>query len=83
MILHIDPKTGAVRNDPAPGTQPLVLSPAEREAASTSHEGLTEKPGTEPGGGVMLDLKGRFRSPLIGTIDETGKLRIQHYGETR
>ena len=34
-----------------------------------------------PGGGVKLDLQGRFQSPLIATVDENGKVRMQHLGE--
>jgi hypothetical protein len=81
MIIYIDPQTGAIRQDPAPGTLPLELSPQERNAMSTSHEGLVEVPSTVPGGGVMIDLQGRFQSPLIGTIDADGKLNMQHLGE--
>jgi hypothetical protein len=35
-----------------------------------------------PGGGVKVDLQGRFQSPLIATVDGNGKVRTQHLGET-
>jgi hypothetical protein len=81
MVVYVDPQTGVVRSEPAPGTVPLQLTPQERNALSTSHEGLVEVP--LPGGGHKLDLQGRFQSPLIGTMGPDGKLRIQHLGEPK
>jgi hypothetical protein len=34
-----------------------------------------------PGGGVKLDLQGRFQSPLVVTIDADGKVKMQHPGQ--
>jgi hypothetical protein len=81
MIIHIDPQTGELRKAPAPGTVPLQLSPQERNAFSTSHQGLVEMPSSIAGGGVKLDLQGRFQSPLVVTIDPDGKFKMQHLGE--
>jgi hypothetical protein len=81
MIIHIDPQTGEFRKEPAPGTVPLQLSPAERNSFSTSHQGLVEAPSSVPGGGVKVDLQGRFQSPLIVTIDPDGKVKMHHLGE--
>jgi hypothetical protein len=81
MIIHIDPQTGELRKTPAPGAVPLQLSPQERNAFSTSHQGLVEMPSPVPGGGVKLDLQGRFQSPLVVTIDPDGKFKMQHLGE--
>lgn len=78
LTVHVDPQTGRILSEPAPGTQPLVLSPDIQNALSTSHEGLKEVPGAEPGGGMKLDLKGRFQSPLLATTDADGKTTIQH-----
>jgi hypothetical protein len=83
MIIHIDPQTGQLRKTPAPGTVPLQLNPQERNAFSTSHQGLVQVPSLVPGGGVRLDLQGRFQSPLVVTIDSEGKLKMQHLGEPR
>jgi hypothetical protein len=77
MIIHIDPQTGEFGRTPAPGTVPLQLSPQERNAFSTSHQGLVEIPSSVPGGGVKLDLQGRFHSPLAVTVDPDGKLKMQ------
>jgi hypothetical protein len=79
MIIYIDPQTGAILNEPAPGTVPLQLTPKLQNALSTSHQGLVETPAA--GGGVKIDLQGRFQSPLAVTIDANGNLRIQHLHE--
>ena len=81
MAVHIDPQTGRFLKEPVPGTVPLQLTPQVQNASSTSHEGLVEAPSAVPGGGIKLDLQGRFQSPLIATIDANGKVRMQHLGE--
>ncbi len=81
MMIYIDPQTGAILKEPAPGTLPLQLTPELQNAFSTSHQGLTEVPNPVPGGGVKVDLQGRFQSPLIATIDASGKIKIQHLHE--
>lgn len=75
MKVHIDPATGAVVPPPA-GIIPEITSPA----ASTSAEGLSERP--LPGGGAKVDLQGRFRKPLTATIEDDGKVSIQHADPT-
>jgi hypothetical protein len=78
MTVHIDPQTGRILREPAPGTVPLQLTPQQQNALSTSHQGLVEVPASEPGGGTKIDLQGRFQSPLAVTIDANGKLKMQH-----
>jgi hypothetical protein len=39
---------------------------------------LEERPSPVPGGGTMVDLKGRFQSPLTATIDSNGDIKIEH-----
>ena len=82
MTIHVDPKTGRLLKEPAPGSVPLPLTPQLRDQLSTSHQGLVEEPAAVPGGGVKLDLQGRFQSPLVGTIDADGKFRMQHLHDT-
>lgn len=82
MLIYIDPQTGALLREPAPGTVPLQLTPAFQDAVSTSHQGLVEVPSPAPGGGVSVNLQGRFQSPLFVTTDANGKVRIQHLDET-
>ena len=81
MIIYIDPRTGAFLQEPAPGTSRLQLSPQLQNAFSTSHQGLVEVPSPVPGGGVKVDLQGRFQSPLVATIGADGKVRMQHLNE--
>ena len=82
MVIYIDPQTGAILKEPAPGTVPLQLTPELQNALSTSDHGLAESPSAVPGGGVKVDLQGRFRSPLFATTDATGKVTIHHLHET-
>ena len=79
MTVYIDPQTGAILRQPAPGSVPLRLSPLEQNAVSTSHRGLVEVP--VPGGGYKLDHQGRFQTPLIATVGADGKVKTQHLGE--
>jgi hypothetical protein len=81
LKIYIDPQTGAIRPDPAPGTAPLELTPQVRDAFSTSHQGLSEVQSSVPGGGFKVDLQGRFQSPLVVTIDADGKVKMQHLGQ--
>lgn len=83
MVVYVDPRTGKLSSEPAPGSTPLVLPPETQSALSTSGEGLTQTPSPVPGGGIMIDLQGRFQSPLIATVDETGKLRVGHIEDMR
>lgn len=81
MMIHIDPQTGEILKEPVPGTMPLPLPPTLRSALSTSHQGLVETQSLVPGGGVKVDLQGRFQSPVFATIDVNGKLKLQHLHE--
>ena len=81
LIIYIDPQTGQFVKEPAPGTVPLQFSPQLQNALSTSDQGLVEEPSAVPGGGVKVNLQGRFRSPLFATTDANGKAKIQHLDE--
>lgn len=81
MTVYIDPQTGAILSEPAPGTVPLQVSPQLQNALSTSHQGLVQVPSSVPGGGVKLDLQGRFQSPLIVATDADGKVKMRHLGQ--
>ena len=81
LMIYIDPQTGAILKVPAPGTVPLRLSPQLENALSTSHDGLVEVPSPLPGGGIRLDLQGRFQNPLVVTIDANGNAKILHLNE--
>jgi hypothetical protein len=82
MIVYIDPVTGALLSGPAPGAVSLQISPQEQNALRTSDQGLVAQANPIPGGGVKLDLQGRFQSPLLMTIDANGNVVMHHLGET-
>ncbi len=65
--IHVDPQTG--KRIPVPSSGEGVELPAD-PAFSTSHSGLVERPA--PGGGVMVDLQGRFRSAATATVGPDG-----------
>lgn len=70
---YVDPETGQL-------IEPPEEAPAEptAPALSTSDEGLVAVPSPVPGGGNMVNLQGRFRSPLTATVGADGKVRMQH-----
>jgi hypothetical protein len=76
MRIYRDPETGELGDPPAEAPAQVTLPPDD--PLSTSSEGLVQTPSPVPGGGVMLHLQGRFRSPLIATQDAEGKITIQH-----
>lgn len=78
MRIYIDPQTGKLVSTPPPSQEPVPLSPQEVHARSTSSEGLVEVPSDKPGGGVSVNLQGRFQTPLVATIDASGKLKVRH-----
>ena len=63
--IHVDPRTGKRVPRPA-GAAAVPPAPA----FSTSHQGLVEKPA--PGGGIMIDLQGRFRNAATATVGADG-----------
>ncbi len=79
LKVYIDPQTGQIRSEPAPGTEVLQIPAQQQSPFSTSHEGLVEVPA--PGGGVKIDLQGRFQTPLIATTDADGRVKMMHPGE--
>jgi hypothetical protein len=81
LRIQIDPQTGRF-TEPPPGTVPPAGPPAAEAARSTSGVGLVEVPSPTPGGGVKVDLQGRFQSPLVGTVGPDGKVRIEHLHPT-
>jgi hypothetical protein len=81
LLIHIDPRTGALLREPDPNSVTLQFTPALRDAIATSHDGLVEEQLPGPHGGVKVHLQGRFRNPLMATTDGNGKLTIQHLRE--
>ena len=58
----------------------LALSKEMQNAVSTSHEGLFEEPA--PGGGIMVNLQGRFQSLSVATTDADGNVTVHHLSGT-
>jgi hypothetical protein len=73
--LAVNPQKNQAVKSSAPST---TKSYPEETGFNISGEGLTEKPSTVEGGGVELDLQGRFRSPRTATIGPDGKVHIGH-----
>lgn len=71
MRAYIDPATGELTSQPVvPELQPRGAAAAA--ATSTSTQGLVEQPA--PGGGVMVDLQGRFQNEMRATIGADGAM---------
>jgi hypothetical protein len=72
MVISIDPETGALVAPTA--EQMLRLTPAERTGLMRTAEGLTQV--RLPGGGVMVDLQGRFLEFSVVQLDLEGRPRL-------
>ncbi len=74
MRVYKDPQTGEITGTP-PATSPTT---AMERPLSRSDEGLVAVPNTAvPGGGVKVDLQGRFRSHFIATKDDEGNVSVR------
>lgn len=73
MRVYKDPRTGEITGTPPPASPP----PPVEQSFHRSHEGLVAVPNTAvPGGGVKVDLQGRFRSHFIATKDAEGNVSV-------
>lgn len=73
----IDPETGEFVSTPEHET-PAASESIQPSAFSIRSETMEEESSPVPGGGVMIDLKGRFKSPVRATIEASGKTTIEH-----
>ncbi len=64
--VHLDPETGRVI-DPASGPRSEPLPGGLRDRLNTYGGDLVQE--ALPGGGFKVDLRGRFRSAVVATID--------------
>jgi hypothetical protein len=71
MRVYLDPTTGEIIPQPVEAPEP-GLPKDITDPMSTSSEGLVVEPA--PGGGVMVDLRGRFRNIATATLDADGNL---------
>jgi len=75
MKVYIDPDTGEfLEESPDVAVEELLIE--ETEEVSTSPEGLEMVESDIPGEGVMIDLKGRFRSYQNAVKDSDGNISI-------
>jgi hypothetical protein len=74
MKVYIDPVTGEfLEGPPEPVRAETVKDINDR--FSTSTEGLQQVP-APVGGGVMVDLRGRFQQTVKAAIDDSGKVTV-------
>jgi len=71
LTIYKDPVTGRLMPVP-PDKLRELLAVDLRRATSTSHEGLVET--AAPGGGVMIDLRGRFQDAMEAEVGPDGKV---------
>ncbi|MBE0567194.1 MAG: hypothetical protein IH621_14635 [Krumholzibacteria bacterium] len=78
---------------PAPGTSGFLATTGDPDApdatkgligdvTSTSHEGLVSEPSPVPGGGVMIDLQGRFRNTATAALADSDSVVVQCLPDT-
>jgi len=74
MKVYIDPATGEFLEGPP---EPVIAEPVKdiNSPLSTSSEGLREV-AAPVGGGVMVDLKGRFQQRARATVDDSGNVTV-------
>lgn len=71
MILNIDPATGRIVEQPV-SMDGHVLSGEPDPAFSTSSDGLQQIPSPVHGGGVSMNLEGRFQNAMTATVNADG-----------
>jgi hypothetical protein len=74
LIINVDPETGVIIEEPAPGASKIGVPAELANAWSTSDEGLVEVPNTSGKGGMIAHLQGRFEAGMVATVDANGKL---------
>ncbi len=71
MKVYIDPETGELLEQPPKGTQAMVTP-----SAALPEPEQVESP--VPGGGVMVDVRKRFQTPLQVRMGSDGKPVLRH-----
>jgi hypothetical protein len=75
MVVHIDPATGRPTSRPLP-EQAADIAVLQAAGANRSAAGLVEERG--PTGGVRVNLRDRFRSPLVAVRQADGSVHADH-----
>lgn len=73
MRVYRDPQTGRLGPPPA-GLVPPGLTTAEQRMLNRSDQGLQSR--TLSGGGVAVDLQGRYRSMAVATVGADGQAAV-------
>jgi hypothetical protein len=76
--LHPNEKRLEARSEAKSEVRPLEpeIRAAVKELVNTSHEGLVEK---ETQNGVEMNLRGRFRTAPVATVNEQGEVTVRDY----
>lgn len=75
MVVHIDPATGRPTSHPMP-EQAAEMASLQAARANRSTEGLVQEVG--PTGGMRVNLRNRFRSPLVAVVKKDGGVHADH-----
>jgi hypothetical protein len=78
MRVFRDPQTGRITGKPGPAERAALQSAVVKQlgpSSSTSSQGLVQVASPVKGGGVMVDLQGRFRSTSSAT-EEAGATTV-------
>lgn len=80
LRAYLDPTTGRLVSEPpvVEGGGAISMPVDHLEQFSTSHQGLVSE--TTLDGGLMLDLRGRFRQGTVATIGENRQLHVHRIG---
>jgi hypothetical protein len=82
MKVYRDPKTGRFKKPPGgttgEGALPADLSYSTNQEPPAAVRELTELMSPMAGGGIITNVRLRFRRPLVATREADGSLTIQH-----
>lgn len=73
LRVYRNPQTGQL-GPPPPGIQPPDLTAAEKRMLNRSDRGLQSR--KLPGGGVAIDLQGRYRNMAVATVGTDGQAEV-------
>jgi len=75
MVMHLDPQTGRPTSVPS-AEQSNAWAALHSAKANRSTTGLVQQRG--PTGGVSVNLRSRFRSPLVAVVNKNGSVSTEH-----
>jgi len=75
LVMHLDPKTGRPTSVPS-AEQSQAMAALLNAQANRSTTGLVQEQG--PTGGMRVNLRNRFRSPLVAVVNKDGSVSTDH-----